>query len=254
MMILHRVDNGLVAIPPPARALLAFQIAAHWGNRTTPRPCARAEVLAAVLAGAVDLVGTEPQCFQAHRPLTPESVTGAAREAMWTAAVARAASQSRYVAYLVSHHVSHCASVSQATHEEFLRGEELRRAQLREELLRDPRYALALAPDTDFVNRSVVRLADDLAALLARGVSSAAALPDLPQRRESVPLTIEPVDAYVRRLQPWPLAGRRLIVHAEGRLLCGDRDVDQAAPSVAEEADTTVRLSWTLLSAGEVQR
>jgi hypothetical protein len=248
-MILHPVDSGFVAIPPPARALLAFQIAAHWGNRTTPRPCARAEVLAAVLAGAVGLAGTEPQCVQARRPLTPDSVTGAEHEAIWTAAVARAASQSRYVAYLVSHHVSDCAAVSQATHEEFLRGEEQRRTHLREELVRDPRYAFALAPDTDFVNRGVVRLADALAALLARGVSSAAALPDLPQRRGPVQLTIVPVGAYVLRLQPWPLAGRRLIVHAEGRLLPGDRAVDQAALSVAEEAGTTVRLSWTLLSA-----
>ena len=251
-MILHRVDNGLVAIPPPARALLAFQIAAHWGNRTTPRPCARAEVLAAVLAGAVGLAGTEPQRVQARRLLRSDSVTGAEREAMWTAVVARAASQSRYVAYLVSHHVSDCAAVSQATHEEFLRGEEQRRAHLREELVRDPRYAAALAPGADLVNRGVVRLADALAALLARGDSSAATLPDLPQRRGPVSLTIVPVDAYVRRLQPWPLAGRRLIVHAEGCLLRGDRAADQSALSVAEGAGTTVRLSWTLLSASEV--
>jgi hypothetical protein len=248
-MILHRVDSGFVAIPPPACALLAFQIAAHWGNRVTPRPCARAEVLAAVLAGAIGLAGSEPQRVQAHQPLTPDSVTDAEREAMWTAAVARAASQSRYVAYLVSHHVSRCAAESQATHEEFLRGEEQRRAHLREELVRDPRYALALAPDNDFVNRGVVRLADALAVLLARGVSSAATLPDLPQRRGPVPLTIVPVDAYVRRVQPWPLAGRRLVVHAEGRLLPGDRAVTQAAMGVPEAAGTTVHLSWTLLSA-----
>jgi hypothetical protein len=234
-MIPHHADLGVLAISPPARALLAFQIAAHWGNRATPRPCARAEVLAAVLAAAGAVEATEAPSV------------GAEQEAMWATAIAHAAAQSRYVAYLASHHISQHAALSPSAHRAFLQREEERRTRLRAELLRDPRYAPALAPKADLVNRSIVRLANALAALLARVISTATVLPDLPQRRGLVPLTVTPVTRDAYRLQPWPLAGHRLTVHAEGHLLRGDGAGTRPVPAAAVAEGPAVRVSWTLL-------
>lgn len=45
--------------PWPALSFLAFQLLDHWGNRTTPRPAPRADVLTAILAlGGADAPAT----------------------------------------------------------------------------------------------------------------------------------------------------------------------------------------------------
>ena len=48
-MIVRTLPAGALVVPHSAHALLAFQLADHWGNRATPYPTPRADVLAAVL-------------------------------------------------------------------------------------------------------------------------------------------------------------------------------------------------------------
>ncbi|HUK13348.1 MAG TPA: DUF3891 family protein [Thermoanaerobaculaceae bacterium] len=252
-MILHPVERGMVAIPQSAHAFLAYQVADHWGNRTTPRPSPRAEVLAGVMLHDIGWDGREdpPRLGPSGLPIAFDTLPEAEREALWTAAVERAALRGRYVAYLVSHHVSMLATLhARQGHPEFLSREEARRARLRAELAADTRYAAAFRGRNDEVNRAVVRLADEIGVQLSRGGGGRLALHALPQREGAVTGWLEAVGARVYRLRPWPLIGRRLDLHAEGRLLAGARFADETELRAAWAAAPQVRLSWTLLAPG----
>ncbi len=253
-MILHPLAPGLLAIPQSAHALLAFSLADHWGNRTTPRPSPRAEVLAAVLLHDAGWDGREEplRLGPGGMPLAFDTWPAEEREALWRDSVERAATRGRYPANLVSHHVSYLAAeLSRTTHPEFVAAEQARRARLLAGLEADPRYAALLRGNGDAVNRAIVRLADALAVELARGASGRVVLPDLPQRGGAVPLELREVAVRTYRLRPWPLAGRRLQLSAEGRFLPAVRFADEAALGRAWSGAPTVRLTWTLLSAGE---
>lgn len=252
-MILHPYADGLVAIAQSAHAFLAFQVAEHWGNRLTPRPSPQAEVLAAVLLHDAGWDGREepPRLDADGRPLAFDTFPSGDRAALWASAVERAGLRGRYVAYLVSHHVSTLAAFSpEPIHREFLAHQEGLRARLREELLTDARYATALATGPDEVNRAVVRLADAIAVYLASGREGAARFPGLPRRGGSVHLTLTQVAERTYRLRPWPLVGRRLVVTTEGRLLPAQRFPDEQSLGRAWQEAATVRLTWTLLATG----
>jgi len=252
-MILHPYADGLVAIAQSAHAFLAFQVAEHWGNRLTPRPSPRAEVLAAVLLHDAGWDGREepPRLDADGRPLAFDTFPSEDRGALWTSAVERARLRGRYVAYLVSHHVSTLAAFNpEPIHREFLAHQESLRARLREELLTDARYAAALATGPDEVNRAVVRLADAIAVHLALGREGAVRLAGLPRRGGSAHLALAQVAERTYRLRPWPLVGRRLVVSTEGRLLPARRFPDEASLGRAWQQAATVRLAWTLLSTG----
>jgi Protein of unknown function (DUF3891) len=252
-MILHPYGDGLVAIAQSAHAFLAFQIAEHWGNRLTPRPSPRPEVLAAILLHDAGWDGREEPLRLADdgRPLAFDTVPGGEREALWASAVERAALRGRYVAYLVSHHVSMLAGFGvEGVHREFLARQEALRARLREELAADARYAAALGSGPDRINRSVVRLADAIAVHLATGQEGTARFPDLPRRGGTAPLALSKVAERTYRLRPWPLLGRRLAVATEGRLLTIGRFSDEPSLTAAWREAPIVRLSWTLLPTG----
>jgi hypothetical protein len=252
-MILHPHGDGFVAIAQSAHAFLAFQVAEHWGNRLTPRPSPRAEVLAAVLLHDAGWDGHEepPRLAADGRPLAFDTLPSEEREVVWTSAVERAALRGRYVAYLISHHVSTLAAMNPSeVHREFLAHQEALRTRLREELAGDARYAGALAAGPDEVNRAVVRLADAIAVYLAAGSESRSVFPNMPRRGGSAPLTLLPVGERTYRLRPWPLIGRRLAVSAEGRLLPAQRFPDEASLASVWQEATTVRLTWTLLPTG----
>jgi hypothetical protein len=253
-MILHPLPPGWVAIPQSAHAMLAFQVADHWGNRTTPRPGPRAEVLTAVLLHDAGWDGREtplipgpggvPQAFDTW----PEHD----REPLWRAAVERAALRGRYVEYLVSHHVTMLATrIGTGSHDGFLAAEDRRRAALRAELERDPRYRQVFATAADDVNRAVLRTSDAIAVHLSRGTAEPVTLCEVPQRGGSAAPELRPVGERVYRLHPWPLVGSRLTVSAEGRRLPADRYSSEAELRAAWDAAPVVRLEWTLLAAGE---
>jgi hypothetical protein len=253
LMILHPSEDGLIAIAQSAHALLAFQIAEHWGNRFTPRPSPRAEVLAAVLLHDAGWDGREEPLRLADdgRPLAFDTVPSGERETLWDSAVERAAVRGRYVAYLVSHHVSTLAGFgAEGAHQGFLARQEALRTRLREELSSDPRYAEALTAGPDEVNRSVLRLADAIAVSLATGHEGTVRFPDLPRRGGSAPLALSKVAERTYRLRPWPLVGRQLTVTTEGRLLPAQRFRNEASLAAAWREALTVRLSWTLLATG----
>lgn len=252
-MILHATSDGLVAIPQSAHAFLAFQLADHWGNRLTRRPSPRAEVLVAVLLHDLGWDGREdsPRLGRDGLPIAFDTLPDEEREPLWMASVERAALRGRYVAYLVSHHVTTLAKrSSQRPHRRFLASEEARRARLCAEMASDARYAAALSGRTDEINRAVVRLVDEIAVHLSQGTHGAVEMSDLPQRGGSATLTLEEIDTRVYRLHPWPLLGRRLDLHAEGLLLPGARFADEAALREAWSRASSVRLCWSLLAAG----
>lgn len=253
-MILHPHPPGWVAIPQAAHAMLAFQIADHWGNRMTPRPGPRAEVLGAVLLhdSGWDAREEPPALDPEGLPLAFDTWPEGERETLWTAAVERAALRGRYPAYLVSHHVSMLASrFGTLPHDAFLAAEEHRRAALRTDLERDPRYAQVFRTGGDDVNRAVVRTADAIAVHLARGTAGCVALPDVPQRGGPAAIELRCIGDRTYRLRPWPLAGRRLDLVAEGRALPTERFADEDGLHRAWAVAPTLRLSWTLLPTGE---
>jgi hypothetical protein len=250
-MILYPHPPGTVAIPQSSHAFLAFQLADHWGNRGTPRPTPRADVLAAALLhdAGWDDAEEPPRLASDGSPLAFDTLPEDEREAIWASAVTRASLRGRYVAYLVSHHVSHLAAVySSGAHREFLASQEKIRAGFREALAGDRRYERAWRGGADETNRAVVRLADAIAVHLSRGTSGSSTLPGLPQRGALVDLAMEEIGERTYRLRPWPLLGRSLSLTAEGRLLPRSRFSDERELRRAWEDAGVVRLDWRLLS------
>lgn len=252
-MILHPFREGWMAIRQSAHALLAFSLADHWGNRTTPRPAPRAEVLAAALLHDSGWDGREeqPRLAPSGAPVAFDSLPAGEHEEVWTRCVERAATRGRYAAYLVSHHVSHlAASYSSSPSGEFLAQEEARRAALLATLATQPRYADLFRTDGDRRNRAILRLTDALAVLLSVGAQGRVSLPGLPQREGEVALQVTCVGERTYRLRPWPLAGRRLTVHAEGVMLPQRLYASDAELREAWRTAEVVTLSWTLLAPG----
>jgi hypothetical protein len=256
-MIVRSLPTGVLVVSPPAHALLAFQLADHWGNRATPRPAPRADVLAAVLLhdSGWDDLGEPPRLGPDGAPLAFDAWPASEREAVWRTSVERAGACGRYVAWLVSHHASMLAQRSSAgTHTGFLAAEEQRRALLAADLAADPRYRQVLATGADAVNRAIVRITDALAVHLILGLAAPVTLAELPRRSGNVPLEVRPVTETSVRLQPWPFAGQALTVSVEAMRLPAARYADQAALSEAWRAARRSRLSWTLLGPGTPER
>ncbi|MGD1146820.1 MAG: DUF3891 family protein [Thermoanaerobaculaceae bacterium] len=251
-MILHPRPQGFVAILQSAHAFLAFQIAEHWGNRLTPRPAPRPEVLAAVLLHDAGWDGREaPRLDAERRPLAFDTIPEGEHEAIWASSVERTAVCGRYARYLVSHHVSSLAAMGTGErYRDFLAGQEALREQLRSDLASDSRYRAALGAGTDEVNRAVVRFADALAVYLSRGTEDDALFPGLPRRGGSAPLSVRKVAERTYRLRPWPLVGRRLDLTTEGVQLPSSEFPDDASLRAAWEQAPIVRITWTLLAQG----
>ena len=253
-MILHPYPPGWAAILQSSHAMLAFQLAGHWGNRATPRPAPRPEVLAAVLFHDAGWDGREEPLRSGPDgvPLAFDTWPEAERETLWRSAVERAALRGRYVAYLVSHHVASLARRSaREQHAEFAAAEERRQHELRDDLARDPRYGQTFATGGDDVNRAIVRLADALAVQLSVGATEPVELPGLPTAEGPVALAMKPIGSRTYRLRPWPLMGRRLTVHADARVLTERSFTSDADLRRAWETAPLQRISWTLLSTGE---
>jgi len=253
-MILHPHPPGWAAIGQSAHAMLAFQIADHWGNRRVRRPSPRPEVLAAALLHDAGWDGREepPRVGADGVPLSFESWPEGEREALWSAAVERAALRGRYVAYLVSHHVASLARRStRGLHPEYAAAEERRQSVLRDALAGDPRYGQAFVTGGDEVNRAVVRLADALAVHLSVGAGHEVELPGLPTVDGEGTLLVRPAGERTYRLRPWPLVGRRLTVHAEARVLPAARFASDGELRLAWATAPVHRLAWTLLATGE---
>ncbi|HVN41252.1 MAG TPA: DUF3891 family protein [Steroidobacteraceae bacterium] len=236
---------------PPTLALLALQLADHWGNRHTPRPHPRAEVLTATLLGALATSGDSPA---PQRDREEEESSGHARAACagepeWAEAIARATACGRYVGFLVSECISaFVAAHHHGEHEAFLAEQESWRQRLRAELAGEPRYAQVFrAPDSD-CNPAIVHLCQALARHLAVDGAEVARFTGLPQLPVEATLEVRRIGMAAYRLWPWPFLGRRLTVRAEA-----ERDANRSAGNPEEVPPSpggVIRssLAWTLLA------
>lgn len=252
-MILHPFREGWAALRQSAHALLAFQLADHWGNRTTPRPIPRAEVLAAVLLHDAGWDGREeePRLTANGTPVAFDSLPPGEHEEVWRACVERAATRGRYAAYLVSHHVSHLArTYARSPSVDFLAAEEARRAALAAQLAAEPRFREVFRGEGDGHNRALVRLTDAIAVLLSIGAAGRTRLPGLPQRGGERELEVVQVRERVYRLRPWPLVGRRLKLHAEASVLPRRIFNSEAELRQAWRSAPVITLTWYLLAPG----
>jgi len=251
-MIVRSLPTGVLAVSHQAHALLAFQLADHWGNRATPRPGPRADVLAAVLlgAGGPDDCDRPPRLGADGAPLAFDAWPGGEREALWRRSIERADACGTYVGWLVSSHVSSLAARDPDAHRALLADHDERRAGLAV----DPRHRELLATGGDAVNRAILRISDAVARHLILGLAAPATVPDLPRRTGAVPLVLEPLRGDRIRLRPWPFSGPRLTVAVEARELPAARFVDQPTLAEAWRVAPRHRLSWMLECADSTQR
>jgi hypothetical protein len=248
-VILHPNPPGTIAITQSAHALMAFQIAEHWGNRSTPRPLARPEVLAAVMLhdGGWDRSDEHPRLARDGHVLAFTAIPDVEREEVWRSSVERTRLLGRYVAFLASCHASHLAgALSRSAHSAFLAAEKARRDELQASLEADARYSSLLTTRAGEVNASIVRICDALAVHLAIGTRGAVKVAALPTRRGSSPLRMYCEEGRVARLDPWPLVGRSLDVTADGRALPRERFADEASLLEAWADAEEIRLTWRL--------
>lgn len=252
-MIVPPDPAGPLAITHAALSLLAFQFADHWGNRDTPRPSPRAEVLAALLlrdAGRAE----HDICVQVDRDgraITEDSVPAAALEALWTASVARAVAAGAYVGYLVSHMVAGLArDASSVRHAAFLGSQEHLRSSLSRTLWAEHRYRQLFATGGDAVNQGVLHACDALARHLSRGAAAGTTIAGVFRGDGPAELVLRPDGPGRFRLHPWPFVGNRLDVSVTARGLDDVRSLSSPGAQGTWSQAPSVRLTWSLRSLG----
>ena len=254
---------GPLAIPQASHAWMAWQIARHWGNRRFARPAPAAEVLAAVLLhdSGWTAFDAAPDLDPGGRPRTFDRMETPVHLEIWRESVRRAAQASRYTGLLVADHHRMLAARKAADLEERADGEGLAlvRAFLAEmeeavaawerELAGDPRYEHALAGPGRRANALVLAAADRISVWLCAGLAFPIELPAAGRDGEERPVTVRLLDGGRLRLDPWPLEGRGITVHCEGRRLPASSFPSPAALRDALAAVTAERLRFELLRA-----
>lgn len=250
-MIVRPTPDGLVLFPQSAHALLAFQLAEHWGNRRTLRPSPRAEVLAAVLLHDAGWDSRD----QAPVRLPDGTVADFARwpkdsdrEHLWHDSLAAARTRGRYVEYLVGHHILHLAQTySPERHPSFVASLRERLAALARDLQGEPRYAQIFRTEQDLANREILRLVDAVALHLCLGSQGPLAFSALPTPQGPQTLQLRPSSPGAFHLHPWPFVGRTLTVWAEGTWV---PHVSGPPPAFAWEKAQPRQFTWRLLRLG----
>ena len=251
-MIVHPNPAGPLAITQATLSLLAFQLADHWGNRRTPRPSPRAEVLAAVLLRD-DGRAEQDMSLQVDdgRVITRNTVPADELEALWSASVARALAVGMYVGYLVSHAVSGLArQASSSRYAAFLGSQEQLRSSLSQLLLEEARYRQLFATGGDTVNQGVLHACDALSRHLSRGEAASISIPGLIRVDGPAELVVRPDGPWRFRLHPWPFVGTRLDVSVTARRLDGLGVSSPEGVLGTWLRAPAVRLAWSLRSPG----
>lgn len=192
--------------------MLALQLVDHWGNRHTPRPRPRADVLAAAF------------------------LLGPARCGDLPTFAALAERCSRYTAYLVRR----LAAPERSTEADARSWQRLLAA-----CQHDPRYRDVVGSAVDAVNLSILTVTHALAAHLSADGGDGV-FPGLPQKESPSPLRVLRIGERTYRLRPWPLAGCRLTLHAESP---ADKVTAAAGDGAAATLPLRHR-AWTLLAPG----
>jgi len=262
VFVLELPDGERLAIRQTAHALLAWQVAAHWGNRRTLRPAPRAETLAAVLLHDSGWVAfdADPGVDGDGRPVTFDRMPVEVHLGIWRTSVATALAHSRFAGLLVARHHLRLAAWKAADHPRerelvaaFREEMEALAARLEAQLGRDPRYAPALAGPRAAADAAVMAACDRLAVAICAGHEPPFELPAVGRGGEEVTVRVTAASGGAWRLRPWPLEGRRLTVHVEGvRLPPGPLDRERLRAALA--GGEAVRSVRTLLPPGEPAR
>ena len=195
---------------------MAWQLAAHWGNRRFARPAPRAEVVSAALLAGWGWVEEEPESDPGRLASAPPR-PGLAH---WRSTVGRAADFSCYAALLLATRFAERAedacgdsAATGSFREEMAR----RAADWREALAADARYEGTLSGPGFAVNLALLAAWEDVVeALVASGPTPFAVR--VPARDGSpVEVALAPIGDGRWRVRPWPLQGERLQLHCEGR-------------------------------------
>ncbi len=225
--------RGPLAIPQASHAWMAWQIARHWGNRRFARPTPAAEVLAAVLLhdSGWTAFDAAPVLDPAGRPRTFDAMETPVHLEIWRESVRRAAQASRYVGLLVADHHRMLAARKLADLEarDDAEGAALTRGFAAEmaatvaawetDLAGDPRYEHVLDGPGRRANAMVLAAADRISVWLCAGMPFPFDLPAVGRRGEELTVTVRLLAGGRLRLDPWPLEGRGVAVHCEGRRL-----------------------------------
>lgn len=232
-MLLRRGARGRIAIPQPAHAAMAGQLAAAWGDGgagsafAAPRP-------EAVLAAALHDIGWAAW----ERAPTRDPETGWPRQFpqvsklihvdLWRDGVATARLFGRWPALLVSlhadtiysrHHDPEAASAEERDAVKALLDEQHAvQAELKASLRVDPRAGDASDAAVERA-RLFVAAMDELSLALCWGVDRPRDVAEVPTASgQTTTLALRPEGDAVA-VSPWPFAGTRLTVTADGRAL-----------------------------------
>lgn len=261
-MFLYREhgDSGPYAIRQASHAWLAWQIAAHWGNRRFTRPAPRAEVLAAVMLHDVGWSQDElaPGIDCNGRPETFDTMPVDRHLQIWRTCVNHAAGFSRYAGLLVAGHFAELAERKTATHLEHkdttgARAVQAFRAEMErlqdgwsEELEVDARYEHALTGHGRQANSRILAACDTISVILCAELASPSTMPVMSADESEVTVGITRVNGRTFRLDPWPLEGDRIKVHVEAHHLRDASFSSIAAYREALSAAPVERLAFTL--------
>jgi len=263
MFLLPDGPSHWLAIGQASHGLLAWQIARHWGARPFLRPAPAAETLAAVLLHDAGWTAfdADPGVDAGGRPRTFDRMPAGQHLAIWERSVAIAGAFSRYTGLLVAEHTLRLAGRkleearaagdggTAALTGAFAARLEAEIERSRNELAADPRYGQALAGRGHAANGSILAACDALAVLLCAAMPGPFTLTPSVRRGEAVPVTVRREDPRTLRLRPWPLEGRGLTIHAEGRRI-------EVRPYAAEALRTVLaaapveRVSFRILPPG----
>lgn len=234
-MFLHGENggSGAIAISQASHAWMAWQVAAHWGNRSFARPTPQAEVLAAILLHDVGWTDFDlsPGVDDEGRPVTFDRMPAGSHLDIWRASVHRTASFSSYAALLVAEHFG--ALVETKTADLLDRGDtaagraaqafraEMERLQAgwRETLRQDARYEPYLDGEPWQVNAGLLSACDKVSVYLCASLGSPFTLTGRSPDGRSETVRFEHLEGERWRVRPWPLEGSRLRIQVEGRRL-----------------------------------
>lgn len=253
-------------IPQVTHAWLAWQIAAHWGNRGFTRPSPRAETLAAIMLH--DCGWSEhdasPELDGEGRPRTFDRMTVEDHLAIWRASVTRSAQYSRYAGLLVAAHFTAMAERKTADAldagntagarlaRSFTAEMERLQAAWVESLAIDPRYSQALEGRGREVNARLLDTCDRISVYLCAALPSPFEVWAQNAAGDTEVISFETVDSTTWRVQPWPLQGERLQIHCEGRRLATTQFASDETFRAALQRAPVERLVFTLLRASAV--
>ncbi len=262
-MFIHGEDHPETAllIPQVSHAWMAWQLAAHWGNRDFPRPSPRPETLAAVLlhdSGWTDF-DAAPRVDDGGRPLTFDRMPPEQHIPIWRSSVVRAAAHSRYSGLLVSAHFSGMARRKEADRAangdaagshlaaEFCAESARLEERWCAELGGDARYQGALDGAGRRVNARLLSACDAVSVRLCASMEGDFGIEAPDGDGEVVSVDVRADGGGRFRIRPWPLVGDRVRLHCEGRRPGRLRFSSEADLRSALDAAETVRLSFTLL-------